>query len=279
MGYYSRWPEYVSVAEKKRKAEKHLKSLGKKGKKLNPITIKGRNIANTFWGKAWCENLESYSDYENRLPRGRSYVRNGSVLDLQITQGKIKAQVMGSYLYEIEIEIKPMTDAKWKALVKLCSGKIDSMIELLQGKFSQGVMSIITEKEGGLFPKPGEIEMDCSCPDSAGMCKHLAAVLYGVGATLDNNPEALFTLRHVNHIDLITAVGSKETLIQKGAGETVLKDSELSNIFGIDIDEGKVAKPAPKKAKSPKKVKTKTSKSKIKSTKKSSKKVSAKKKN
>src|ERR1700722_17461199 len=149
MGRYSRdfWPKYVSVAERKQKAEKHAQSLKKKGQSLNPVVIEGRTIAKTFWGKAWCENLEAYSDYENRLPRGRTYVRNGSVIDLQISKGQVKAQVMGSSLYNVVINIKPMIEDKWKALVKLCSGKIDSLVELLQGKFSKAVMQTMTEKE------------------------------------------------------------------------------------------------------------------------------------
>jgi len=253
MGYRDnfRWAKYVPVAERKQKTAQHIKSSTKKGEKLQPIAIEGRLIAKTFWGKAWCENLESYSDFENRLPRGRTYVRNGSVIDLQITKGKIVAQVMGSSLYRIAIEIKPMMEAKWKTLVKACAGKIDSLIELLQGKFSKAVMEVITQKEGGLFPKPQEITMNCSCPDYAGMCKHVAAVMYGVGARLDSKPEWLFALRHVDHVDLIASAGAGSALMQQQASDNVLQDNELSALFGIEMDAGKTvaattAKPLPK---------------------------------
>ncbi|MFI5343113.1 MAG: SWIM zinc finger family protein [Chlamydiales bacterium] len=239
----SYWPEYVPVAERRRQAANHLDKLRKKGELVNPIVIGGRQIASTFWGKAWCNNLEAYSDYANRLPRGRTYVRNGSVLDLQITQGKVNAQVMGSSLYQVAIEIKPMSQEKWSDLVKACTGKIDSLIELLKGKFSQSVMEIITQKEKGLFPKPQEISMRCSCPDHAGMCKHIAAVLYGVGASLDARPEGLFALRHVDHLELIASTQSVDALVQNQGGEHALKDDELSALFGIEMDQ------TPKKAK------------------------------
>lgn len=242
MGYYGRgssWAPYVPVAKRREKALKHVQSLAKKGQAVNPIVINGRTIAQTFWGKAWCENLESYSDYANRLPRGRTYVRNGSVIDLQVTKGKINAQVMGSSLYHITIDVKQMPTNKWKTLVKDCSGKIDSLIELLKGKFSKAVMGIITQREGGLFPKPQEISMDCSCPDYAGMCKHIAAVLYGVGAALDTKPEWLFSLRHVDHWELVAAVHSGDAFVQVQPAEGALQDSELSALFDIELAGGK----------------------------------------
>jgi uncharacterized Zn finger protein len=228
------WAPYVPVAKRRAQAAKHLQNQKKKGKALNPIVITGRQIASTFWGKAWCDNLENYSDYENRLPRGRTYVRNRSVLDLQISKGKILAQVMGSYLYEITVEIKAMSSSKWTALVQACSGKIDSLIELLQGKFSNGVMSIIIDPENGLFPRPNEIKMECSCPDGVGMCKHTAAVLYGVGATLDNQPEKLFMLRHVDHLELI-AKATTESIIGTSSSADAIDEGDLSSVFGIEM--------------------------------------------
>ncbi len=234
MGFGS-WGRYVPVAERRAKAAAHIKKSEKSGKACNPVVIAGRAIAKTFWGKQWCTHLESYSDFANRLPRGRTYVRNGSVIDLQISKGKIVAQVMGSSLYHVAITVKPMLEKKWKSLVGACSGKIDSLIELLQGKFSQSVMKIITEKETGLFPKPQEINMDCSCPDVASMCKHVAAVLYGVGACLDTKPEWLFDLRHVNHVDLLESAQS-DALATPAETEFALANNALAEMFGIDLD-------------------------------------------
>lgn len=228
------WRPYVPVATRRAQAAKRLQKERAKGKALNPVMIEGRQIARTFWGKAWCDHLENYSDYDNRLPRGRTYVRNGFVLDLQISKGTIFAQVMGSYLYKVTIKIKAMAALKWNSLVKRCSGKIESLIELLQGKFSKGVMSMIIDKESGLFPRPNEIAMTCSCPDGVGMCKHIAAVLYGIGACLDNQPEKLFTLRHVDHLELISQA-STDGIIAAQSSADALKESDLSALFGIEM--------------------------------------------
>lgn len=239
------WAPYMPVAKRRAQAAKQLQKVKAKGKALNPVVIAGRQIANTFWGKAWCDNLENYSDYANRLPRGRTYVRNGSVLDLKIAKGAILAQVMGSYLYEVAIEIKAMPASKWTSLVKRCSGKIESLIELLQGKFSNAVMSMIIDKESGLFPRPNEIEMSCSCPDGVRMCKHTAAVLYGIGACLDQQPEKLFIMRHVDHLELIAQASTDGIIAASQPSADTLEDSDLSDVFGI------VMAPAGEKKKAP----------------------------
>jgi len=206
MGYwgYDYYKPYVNVADRKSKATKRANALAKKaGRDCSPVHIEGTKIAKTFWGKGWCDHLESYSDYSNRLPRGRTYVRNGSVVDLCIGPGSISAIVAGSEVYEIDIKIKPLAAARWNAIKSKCAGQIASMVELLQGRLSKGVMEIITSRDEGMFPAPREIEMDCSCPDGARMCKHIAAVLYGIGARFDDSPELLFTLRGVDHLELL----------------------------------------------------------------------------
>ncbi len=235
-GYYGGWAPYVSVAERRQKAAKKVTALQKKGKTISPVQIEGRSIARTFWGKAWCDNLEAYSDFSNRLPRGRTYVRNGSVIDLQITKGEIAAMVSGSSIYTVKIAIRALEQPRWKTVIEHCSGHIDSLVELLQGKFSQGVMEIITCKERGLFPAPKQISMDCSCPDGAVMCKHVAAVLYGVGARLDESPELFFQLRNVDHSELINAAGTAIAVSRTAKPEKTLKTKNLSEIFGIDLD-------------------------------------------
>jgi uncharacterized Zn finger protein len=239
---------YVSVAERRRKAAKEMAKLAKKGKTIQPVHIEGRTIAHTFWGKAWCDNLESYMDYENRLPRGRTYVRNGSVVHLDIRSGEIEATVSGSELYKVNISIAPAAKAKWKRLCNECSGAIGSLVELLRGRFSDHVMGIITRKETGLFPAPAEIELKCSCPDWATMCKHVAAVLYGVGARLDQSPELLFALRSVNHEELITQAAAATDLAGKSAAAgPELAESEIGAVFGIELDT-QTATPAPARA-------------------------------
>lgn len=240
MGYYGwgGWAPYVSVAERKRKAEKKIKQLQKKGMVLEPINLAGRTITKTYWGKAWCNNLESYSDFSNRLPRGRTYVRNGSVIDLKITAGLVKALVHGSHLYEVTLDIAKLTNDRWQKIITACSGKIDSLVELLKGKFSKSVMEIIAKREEGLFPHPKEIKIHCSCPDYADVCKHVAAVFYGIGSKFDGNPKLLFLLRQVNHEELIVMDNALKTLIKDNGelSKPSLAHDQLSDIFGIDLD-------------------------------------------
>src|ERR1035441_4962426 len=237
MAFYG-WRPYVPVAERRRKALREMEKRKKQGHAVSPVSVAGRTIATTFWGKAWCENLEGYSDYANRLPRGRTYVRNGSVVDLQISQGKVTARVSGSSLCKIEMKIKPLAASLWKSIQTECAGKIDSLIELLQGKLSSAVMQIVTRPEKGLFPTPKEIDLDCSCPDWADLCKHVAASLYGVGAKLDQNPSLLFLLRGVDPADLISKASAAEAVRQTAAtadGAPVMSEIEVADVFGIEL--------------------------------------------
>jgi uncharacterized Zn finger protein len=230
----------VPVAERQEKARKQAAKLSKKkGVNLSPIVVSGRNIAATFWGKAWCQNLEQYSDYSNRIPRGRTYVRNGSVIDLQIAAGQATAQVSGTHLYSVKIEIRPLQPGVWLKIKNACMGKIGSLIELLQGKLSREVMEIVTRPHTGLFPEPAEISFKCSCPDWAYMCKHVAAALYGIGARLDLEPELLFLLRGVDHRELIAAPAATARLSASVDMEARgIAEEDLSDIFGIEIDTG-----------------------------------------
>ena len=210
------WRPYVSVAERRRQALRETDKRRKKGHVVSPVTVEGRAIVKTFWGKSWCDNLERYSDFANRLPRGRTYVRNGSVIDLQISSGEIKALVSGSEIYEVTVKVAPVTKARWRSICKDCAGAIDSLIELLQGRLSTGVMERICLRNTGLFPSPKEIKLSCSCPDWAEMCKHVAAVLYGIGARLDQQPELLFRLHGVDEKELIAHADVAFPLAKKG---------------------------------------------------------------
>lgn len=259
---WGRWRPYVSVGQRQANARKEVARQQKKGRKIEPVVIEGRTIAKTFWGKGWCDHVESFHDYSNRLPRGRTYVRNGSVCHLSIKKGKITAMVSGSDLYEINIKIKPLSKKKWNRLKKQCTGKIGSLLELLQGKLSDSIMKVVTDPKNGLFPLSKEISFDCDCPDWASMCKHIAAVFYGVGARLDTQPELLFLLRGVDHEELITA--DAETAVSAAMGEAGgkhLGSDDLADIFGIDIEQ-KAVKKSTKKAASKKSPKKKTTKKK-----------------
>jgi uncharacterized Zn finger protein len=227
---------YVPVGARRAQAARELAKLQKKGRKLSPVAIEGRKIARTFWGEAWCDNLERYSDFANRLPRGRTYVRNGSVVDLQVAPGSVTALVSGSAMYDVKVTVGPVPRARWSAICQDCSGAIDSLVELLRGRFSTGVMTRLCEETTGLFPSPKDIVFTCSCPDWASMCKHVAAVLYGIGARLDHQPELLFTLRKVDQQDLIATAGSDlSTKGKRPAGTKVLASDDLSEMFGIEM--------------------------------------------
>ena len=246
MGYFG-WKPYVPVAKRREQANRAAQKAKKSGQDFSPIVLTTRGaIAKTFWGKAWCDNLEAYSDYENRLPRGRSYVRNGSVIDLKIEPGKVIAQVMGSSLYRTEIRVAALPAKQWQAIIQASAGSIASLVELLQGKLSQAVMEQLCQSKTGMFPSPKEIQLDCSCPDWATMCKHVAAVLYGVGARLDEKPALLFTLRQVDASDLVAQVAELSVKARKApAKRRMLDDTALADVFGIELGET-LAEPAAK---------------------------------
>ena len=235
MSFYA-WKPYVPVATRRAQAKKVAAKAAKTGASLTPVRASGNKIASTFWGRAWCDNLERYSDFSNRLPRGRTYLRNGSVIDLKIADGEIKAQVAGSSLYKTVVKVAAVPKGQWQSIGADCAGSIDSVVELLRGKLSQAVMARICKPGTGLFPAPKEISFDCSCPDWASMCKHVAAVLYGVGVRLDEQPELLFRLRSVDAADLVTQASAGLKPRQKRpAPARVLDDAQLADVFGIDI--------------------------------------------
>lgn len=245
MSYGYAWKPYVSVAERRKKAEREMARLRKTGYDAAPVVLQGRKLASSFWGKAWGDNLESYSDYANRLPRGRTYVRNGSVVDLQVNRGEVKAMVMGSELYEVRVTVAPLPKARWTAICNDCSGSIDSLVELLQGRLSKAVMERVCQQKTGLFPAPAEIELSCSCPDWASMCKHLAAVLYGIGARLDEQPALMFALRGVDESELVARAVKGRTLQTKApASAKVLQSDDISALFGLEIQSA--TRPVPK---------------------------------
>jgi hypothetical protein len=232
---YRRWRPYVPVAERRRRAAGKVAKMKQRGRTVSPVEIDGRTITRTFWGNAWCKNLESYSDYSNRLPRGRTYVRNGSVVDLQIQAGGVQSLVSGSSLYSIDIKIKPLAKPQWTTVKGKCAGQIDSLVELLRGSLAKGVMEIVTRKGEGLFPAPHEISLSCSCPDWATMCKHVAATLYGVGARLDDQPELLFTLRGVDPGEMVEAAVNRPPADGGPTKRRRLPAKELAAVFGVDM--------------------------------------------
>jgi uncharacterized Zn finger protein len=260
---WSSFPAYVSVADRRARAAQAAArlggKLGKGGTVLAPVVVatRGRQTAATFWGKAWCRNLELYSDYASRLPRGRSYLRSGAVIDLQVAAGEVRAQVMGSHLYQVSVTIKALPDPHWQAVVGECAGRIDSLVTLLEGRMPEQVLQLITDPQRGLFPEPRQISMRCSCPDGAVMCKHVAAALYGVGVRLDERPELLFVLRKIDPAALVHAATGA---LAAPAPEGALVGQDLEALFGISL----AAEPLPvdvevKKVKKPRSRRTRPS--------------------
>ncbi|MGB8932293.1 MAG: SWIM zinc finger family protein, partial [Anaeromyxobacteraceae bacterium] len=240
MGYgnYYGFPPYVPVAERRRRAAKKLAQLRKQGREPAPVAIAGREIATTFWGKAWCDHLEAHADLASRLPRGKTYVRNGSVIDLRISEGEVRALVSGTEIYDVKVRIRPLAPARWKTVRGDCAGQIASVVELLTGKLSTAVMEQLCHRQKGLFPATRELDLSCSCPDGAWLCKHLAATLYGVGARLDHAPELLFTLRGVDGAELVAAAGKAGALKTAAATDRSIGGEELAEIFGIELEDG-----------------------------------------
>ena len=237
MSYFGYAP-YVPVAERRKKAERAAAKARKNGASMDGVAAYRGAIAKTFWGKAWCTNLEQYSDFENRLPRGRTYVRSGAVIDLKLSGGEVTAQVMGSSLYTVKVRVAKVEVLAWQAISAECADSIGSLVELLQGKLSSAVMERICRPSTGLFPEPKALIFACSCPDWADMCKHVAAALYGVGARLDKQPELLFALRGVDAKELVARAAAGMTSTQKKpVSSRVLDDASLANLFGLEMAE------------------------------------------
>lgn len=231
------WWSYQDVEEQKKRLQREIAKRKKRGEKfvVLPAPAGQKKLSTTFWGQAWCRNLESYQSYESRLPRGRSYLRQGKVYNLEIEPGKLSAVVAGSELYDTKVIIQPLPKKQWQQIVKSGAGQVGSMLDLLAGKLGDGLMKVLTDPDGGLFPKPKEIRFDCSCPDHADMCKHVSAVLYGVGVLLDTKPELLFTLRGVDQAELLSDA-STAALTDLSASAGDLAGADLSAIFGIDLN-------------------------------------------
>jgi uncharacterized Zn finger protein len=245
MGWYGNggwdyYTPYVSVADKKAQGARALAKLLKKSKRTaEPVVVthRKRQLSTTFWGKAWADNLERYAALANRLPRGRAYLRNGSVLDLAIAESRVEAYVAGSELYRVTIGIAPMAKARWRRVVARCTGRIGSLVGLLRGELSGDVLAVLTHAKDGLFPEPRELTLDCSCPDSARVCKHLAAVLYGVGVRLDARPELFFLLRGVDQAELLSSVTTGAVARARPAAGKRIGDDRLSAVFGIELED------------------------------------------
>lgn len=248
----SGYPRTLRKADLEAKADRARESLRSRSSGSQPVVIEGSKIAQSFWGQAWCRHLEGLADYSNRLPRGRTYVRSGAVVDLDIQPGLVKARVQGTRLYTVEIRISPCLPSRWKKLVARCSGSIDSVVALLQGQVAPAVIAHLIDPEFGLFPSPSDMQATCSCPDFASLCKHIAATFFGVGARLDRAPELFFRLRQVDQDDLFATAAAP---LASPANSQPELTEDLAALFDLTFDEGSASIPerktSPRKARAP----------------------------
>ena len=226
-----------TAAEIKRRSNETKKREKGKGKELAPVIIEGRDIVKNWWGKAWCANLEQYADYESRIDRGKRYVRTGAVVDLKIEKGRVMARVQGTRRapYKVEIRISPLSEERCQHITDRCGRKLENVEELLAGRFPEGMEELFCGKDG-LFPAPREISFTCSCPDWALMCKHVAAVLYGVGARLDGDPMLFFKLRGIDverFIDVTLANKVESMLANINVPSRRIMTGDVSGLFGV----------------------------------------------
>lgn len=226
-----------SVAELRQMAKDSLA----KNKDYDPVIFEGNSrskICKSWWGDAWCRNLDRYADWDNRIDRGRSYLRNGTVIDLKMNGGEIYAKVQGSREtpYTVKITIDPINEKKSRKIEKQAAGKIQNIEALLTGTFPESLKEDFFQ-EGMLFPSLKEIHFNCSCPDWASLCKHVAATLFGVGVRLDTDPKIFFQMRGINIEDFVEkAISGKLEKMLKNADKItprIIKDSEIMNLFGV----------------------------------------------
>ena len=222
----------------KQNARQTIQKEKARGKQPEPVVIQGRSIVKSWWGQAWCDNLERYADYESRLERGKRYVRTGAVVDLKIQKGKVLARVQGRRKtpYKIEIRISPLSEERCQRAIEKCSRKIENLEQLVNGNFPEELKEVFLGEQG-LFPKPREISFNCSCPDWALMCKHVAAVLYGIGARVDENPFLFFELRGIDagrFVDVPLANRVENMLANADTpSERIIMGNNWEDLFGV----------------------------------------------
>ena len=227
------------------------------------IKLHSKSISNTWWGQEWCKTINVYADYENRLSRGKTYLRQERVQDLTIEDNTITAKVKGKWsdYYNVTIKIRELPRSKSNIIIK----KISELGSILKGSIPEDCRFLFSIGELGLFPTKDDLIYTCDCPDSCGgliygsnwnsakeicevdpnnamLCKHVAAVLYSVGSILDKEPLIIFQLRGINVTKYISEEIVAQTnnllvgLYQRKEEERVIDKSLISDVFGIDFD-------------------------------------------
>ena len=237
--------EYVSKAQQQQYASKSSLKLEKTlGRKLEPIILTSSKLATSWWGIMWNKNLERYATFSNRIGRGKTYVRNGLVIDFQIKYGEVNAYVQGTRKapYKVTVSIDNINSKIVEKIKLSCQGKIETMEQLLEGSFSKDLADIFMVEGVGLFPEPKEIHFGCSCPDWTDCCKHVSAVLYAIGSKLDVNPSLFFTLRGLDLDDFLkdVIINKTDNLLEKGKNcnsKRIIKEKNINDLFQINIED------------------------------------------
>lgn len=239
MSWFYDYYDAPSVSELIRMAQENLS----KNNRYSPVILNNssrfsKNICNSWWGNAWCKNLERYADCNNRIDRGKSYLKNNMVIDLKINGGEIYAKVQGSRKtpYTVKITIDPIDEKKRLRIEEQATGKIQNLEALINGTFPEELKDIFFQNDG-LFPSLKEIHFNCSCPDFARMCKHVSAALFGVGIRLDKNPIYFFQMRGINIDDFVNKAvfGKVNKMLENTDVITtrIIQESDITKLFGI----------------------------------------------
>ncbi len=209
-------------------AARRLEELRAAGEELCPVVGRGRALASHFWGKAWMRHLAACEAGGLCLAPGRTLLRHGCLLDVQLAPGRIRARVSALRLEEVELQLAPLDEERLEQLVQLCQGRIDSLVSLMEGRVDEAVLAPLCDPQGGLLPEPADWKMSCSCADWAEPCPHAAAAIYAAGVLIDADPSLLFTLRSLDPAVLLRPVPQAE------AAE--FSADELGRLFGIELD-------------------------------------------
>ena len=218
----------LKAADLEKLAATRLAEYLAEGEELHPVVNKTRKLAKNFWGSAWMKQLALCESGGMCLAPGRTLLRHACVLHVDIQPGSISALVSAEEVFEVELKLESLDEERLERLAATCSGHIDSLLSLMQGKVDEAVLLQLCHPENGLLPTPEDWRMHCTCPDWAEPCPHAAAAIYAAGCLIDEKPELLFTLRGIQ----------PEALLSAPAPTNEIDADKLSAMFGIDLDLG-----------------------------------------
>jgi len=221
---YSYYSDYYFPPSRPLEAEGGIKARSKRG-----------DFAKNWWATRWITAMERLMD-KGRLGRGRSYARKGQVLSIEETKGGVTARVQGSRRtpYKISIQVKALSDAQWEKVIDALTGQALFTAQLLAGEMPQDIEEAFAAAGVSLFPdRQGDLTTDCSCPDWANPCKHVAATHYILGEQFDEDPFLLFRLRGRSQEQILEAMRQRRAG-QEEAGEDEFVEEEPEEIIPLE---------------------------------------------